>query len=89
MQMAVHKTLYPFYTTKKMPHVTATATKIALRLRSNASFSLMLFHYCIRVRCFTAINSHCLAAIPAKMSALISHMRQNDIAPNLRSLSCL
>jgi len=26
MQMDVHKTLYPFYTTKKMPHVTVTIT---------------------------------------------------------------
>ena len=30
MQMDVHKTLYPFYTTKKMPHVTVTITKNAL-----------------------------------------------------------
>jgi len=29
MQMDVHKTLYPFYTTKKMPHVTVTITKNA------------------------------------------------------------
>jgi len=29
MQMEVHKTLYPFYTTKKMPHVTVTVTKNA------------------------------------------------------------
>jgi len=27
MQMDFHKTLYPFYTTKKMPHVTVTITK--------------------------------------------------------------
>jgi len=27
MQMDVHKTLYPFYTTKKMPHVTVAITK--------------------------------------------------------------
>jgi len=27
MQMEVKKTLYPFYTTKKMPHVTVTITK--------------------------------------------------------------
>jgi len=25
--MDVHKTLYPFYTTKEMPHVTVTITK--------------------------------------------------------------
>ena len=30
MQMDVHKTLYHFYTTKKMPHVTETITKNAL-----------------------------------------------------------
>ena len=29
MQMDVHKTFYPFYTTKKMPHVTVTITKKA------------------------------------------------------------
>ena len=29
IQMEVHKTLYPFYTTKKMPHVTVTITKNA------------------------------------------------------------
>jgi len=28
MQMDVHKTLYPFYTTKKIPHVTATVAKM-------------------------------------------------------------
>jgi len=27
MQMVVHKTLHPFYTRKKMPHVTVTITK--------------------------------------------------------------
>jgi len=30
MQMDVHNTLYPFYTTTKMPHVTVTITKNAL-----------------------------------------------------------
>jgi len=29
MQMDVKKSLYPFYTTKKMPHVTVTITKNA------------------------------------------------------------
>ena len=29
MQMDVHKTLYPFYTTKIMPHATSAVTKIA------------------------------------------------------------
>jgi len=30
MQMDVNKSLYPFYTTKEMPHVTVTITKNAL-----------------------------------------------------------
>jgi len=29
MQMDVNKSLYPFYTTKEMPHVTVTITKNA------------------------------------------------------------
>jgi len=29
MKMDVNKSLYPFYTTKKMPHVTVTITKTA------------------------------------------------------------
>ena len=29
MQIDIHETLYPFYTTKEMPHVTATVTKNA------------------------------------------------------------
>jgi len=28
--MDIHKTLYPFYTTKKMPHVIATVAKMGL-----------------------------------------------------------
>jgi len=51
MQMAVNKTVYPFYMAEIMPYVSATATKIALRWRSNASFSLMLFSHCIKLRC--------------------------------------
>ena len=31
MLMDVHKTLYPFYTNKKIPHVTATVTRNAFR----------------------------------------------------------
>jgi len=31
MQMDVHKTLNPFYTTKKMPHVMATVAKNGIR----------------------------------------------------------
>jgi len=29
MQIGIHETLYPFYTTKKMPHVTVAITKNA------------------------------------------------------------
>jgi len=31
MQTDVHKTLHPFYTTKKMPHVMTTVAKNGLR----------------------------------------------------------
>jgi len=31
MQMDVNETLHPFYTTKKIPHVTVTITKKTLR----------------------------------------------------------
>ena len=45
MQLDIHKTLYPCYTTKKMPHVTATVTKIALRWKQ------CLFWHSIKLRC--------------------------------------
>ena len=57
MQMNVYKTLYAFYTTKEMHQVAVTALKMRF-VCSNASFSLM--HVKLR-----AINSHCLAALPA------------------------
>jgi len=38
--MEVHKTLYPFYTTKKMPHVTVTITKNALLAASVMHISI-------------------------------------------------
>jgi len=37
MQIEVHITLYPYYTTKKMTHVTATVPKM-LFVGSNVSF---------------------------------------------------
>jgi len=40
MQMDVHKTLYPFNTTNKMPHVTATVPKCA------SLAVMLLFHSC-------------------------------------------
>jgi len=64
MQMDVHKTLYPFYTTKKRPHVTVTITKMCF-VGSNATFSLILLFTQYKTTSFTAISPHCLAALPA------------------------
>jgi len=46
MQMDVHKTLNPFYTTKKMPHVTVTITK-------NPSLPATARYISIAIRQFT------------------------------------
>jgi len=46
MQMDVHKMLNPFYTTKKMPHVTVTITK-------NASLAAIARYISIAIRQFT------------------------------------
>jgi len=46
MQMDVHKTLNPFYTAKKMPHVTVTITK-------NASLAAIARYISIVIRQFT------------------------------------
>jgi len=43
-QMDIHKTLYPFYTTKKMPHVTVTITK-------NTSFAAIARYISITTIC--------------------------------------
>jgi len=51
--------------------VTATVTKNALRWHSNGSLPLVLLFTQYETTCFTA-SSHCLAALPAKMSAFIS-----------------
>jgi len=69
MQMNVHKTLCPSYTITKMLLVTATVVKIALRWRSNASFSFMLLFKQYKTTKLTAISSHCLAAYSAKVAA--------------------
>jgi len=63
--MQMHKIICPFYTTTKMPHATATVAKIALRWRSNASFSFMLFAQ-YKTTNLTAVSNHCHAAFPAK-----------------------
>ena len=44
MQMDVHKTLYPFNTTKKMPHVTATILKNAHGWQQCFFFTHTSFH---------------------------------------------
>jgi len=62
----------PFHTAKKMPHVTATVTKIALCRRSNASDSLMLLFTQFQTALLTAISSRCLAALLAKMSSTVT-----------------
>jgi len=46
MQMDVHKALNPFYTTKKMPHVTVTITK-------NASLATIARYISISIRQLT------------------------------------
>jgi len=47
MQMDVHKTLYTFYTTKKMPHVTVTITKNA-SLAAIARYNSITTTYIVR-----------------------------------------
>ena len=63
MQMEVQKTLYLFYTTKKMPHVTATITK-NVSLAAIARYNSITTIYIVRnvqisnARDFFSIN-HC------------------------------
>jgi len=55
MQMAVNKTLYLFYTTKKCPILRQQSQKLRfVGKHSNASFSLMLiFYHCIKLGCLS------------------------------------
>ena len=76
MQMRVHITLYPFCTTKKITHVTATVPKIRF-VGSKVSFTLHKSMW------LTAISSHCLAALPAR-DVFNSHMRLNAYCRNLK-----
>jgi len=66
-------------TTKKMLHVPATVTKVALRWRSNACFYSGFFSHSINSikQRGVPLSSHCLAALPAEMFAFNSHTRQN------------
>jgi len=65
IQMDVHKTLYPFYTTKKRPQVMATVAKTALRWQqcffTHTSFHTVPSYVAYRYeqslsRCFPDIN---------------------------------
>jgi len=75
MQIDVHKTLYPLCTTKKMRYVTASVTNIALRWRSNGSFSLMLFSYSLKLHDLPLSAVTVSLDYLRKMSAFNSHMR--------------
>jgi len=63
MQMDVHKTLYPFYTTKKMLHVTVTITKNALLAAIARYISIMTIYTVGYLQIFNAghffSSKHC------------------------------
>ena len=84
MQMEVHKTLYPFYTTKKIPYVTAKVTKIALRWQQCLFFSHASYHTVWKLHRLAlsaiAVSLHYLP----NMSAFNSQMRQNACYRNLK-----
>ena len=67
---------FPFYTTKKMTHVMATAPKMRF-VDSNISFHI------VKSMWLTAISSHCLAALPAT-DVFSNHMRLNTYYRNLK-----
>ena len=80
---------------KKMPTVTATVTKITLRCRINASFSLMLLftQYSVKLRDLPLSAVTVLLHYLPNISAFDSHMRQNAFFRKLKwtledSLSC-
>ena len=56
-----------------LSYVMAIVTKSALRWRSNASLSLMLLFSQYKTT-WLPPSSHCLDALPAKMSKFNSHM---------------
>ena len=63
MQMDVHKTLYPFYTTKEMPHVTVTITKNGSLAAIAMYISIMTFYTVRYLQIFNAghfsSSKHC------------------------------
>ena len=54
MQMDVQKTLYPFYTTKKMPYVTVTITKNASLAAIARYISIMTIYKVRNLQIFNA-----------------------------------
>jgi len=82
-QIDVHKPLYPFSTTKKRLHV-RMIRKQSQKWRRFVGAAMIVFHsyfflHMNKTTWLTPTSSHCLAALPAKMSAAFnSHMRQND-----------
>jgi len=48
MQIDFQKTLYPFYTTKKMPHVTVTITQKNASLAAVARYISIITIYTVR-----------------------------------------
>jgi len=72
MQMDDHKTLYPFYTIKKMPFIKATFTKIAIRWQQCLFFTHASFHTISNYVAYCYQHSALLHYMPI-MSALNSH----------------
>ena len=54
MQIGIHETLYPFYTTKKMPHVTVTITKNASLAAIARYISIMTIYIVRNLQIFNA-----------------------------------
>jgi len=63
VQMDFHKTLYPFYTTEKMPHVTVTITKNASLAAITRYISIMTVYTVSYLHIFSAkhffSSEHC------------------------------
>ena len=88
MQIDVHITHYPCYTTKTMTHVTATVPKIRF-VGSSVSFHTVsnslaaVFLFSFHIVCFFSHRDLLLSAVAAslhylpQMSAFNSHMQQN------------
>jgi len=75
MQMHVHTTLCPFYTTTKMPPATAAIAKIAFRWRSNTSLSFTIL-FTLRS---TKLRSLPLSAVPVSQHAKDVCVQQSHV----------